>query len=406
MNQQLDSFDAPASAPFSFTGFDSLIAPIGRERFFSEYFERKPFLVRRNIANYFDSLFSLEAVDALLGTRMLREPDIRRISSSHKKKGFTEFSRDGVADRNALLRGHAEGDTLVFDQADRLHPPLDRALAQCEAEIRLPFRVNAFLTPPGRKGFNLHYDTHEVIVLQVSGTKNWRICDNPLPLPHEEQQYSHALTDSANVIAELTLHPGDMLYLPRGYIHDASSTDTTSLHISIALRTRALREVALVGLKRELMASAPMRKMAIFDQHATPAAMAGLRSQLHELAERIDLGGALDEVLHAFIMGRSRPVEGRLLELERAQPIDHDTPLRVREDCLFHPFARGESIRLAVDGKTVTLPAAVRPVLDYMRSSGTFCAQNLPGLEYESRLLLAKKLHAAGMLRPAARASV
>ena len=399
MTQQLDTFEVPDRTPFSFTGFDSLIAPLRRERFFSDYFERKPFIVRRNRAGYFDSLFSMEAVDGLLGTRVLREPDVRRISNAHQKMSFAQFSRDGVADRNALLRAYTAGDTLVFDQADRLHPPLDRALSQCEAEIRMPCRVNAFLTPPGNKGFNLHYDTHEVIVMQVSGTKHWRICNNPLALPHEEQRYSHALTASAEVIAELTLYPGDMLYLPRGYIHDAASTNTTSLHISMALRTRALREVATMGLKRELMASFPMRKMAMFRQHASPAAMANLRLCLHELVDRIDLTEALDDILHAFIMNRSRPLEGRLLELERAPQINHDTPLQVRQDCLFHPFERGESIRLAVDGKTVTLPAALRPVLDYVLASGTFCAHSLPGLEYESRLLLAKKLHAAGMLR-------
>jgi ribosomal protein L16 Arg81 hydroxylase len=396
MSTAIDTFhDTDAQAPAAFASFGSLIAPLGKQRFMDEYWERKPFLIKRNVPGYFDSLLSLEAVDKLLGTRVLREPDIR-IASGHKKRVFAQIARDGVADRNTLMREHAEGATLVFDQVDRLHGPLDQALAACEAELEIPMRANAFLTPPGTQGFNLHYDTHDVVVLQLAGTKTWQICDAPLPLPHEEQQYDHHLSGQATPIAEFTLEPGDVLFFPRGHIHAASANDATSLHLSLALRTRALREVAVNALRRAVREDPAMRKVALFRRDST--CLAQTRRRLHQLVDQMDLAGALDEVMLSFIMGRSRPMLGRLLALEAPEALQHDTQLKVRADCLYHAFEHEGMIRLALDGKSIALPQGVRPAIDFMRASPAFTAEQLPGLEYESRLLLADKLHAEGLL--------
>jgi hypothetical protein len=100
----------------------------------------------------------------------------------------------------------------------------------------------------------------------------------------------------------------------------------------------------------------------------------------------------------SFIKGRSRPQPGRVLALEPGQSLDHHTPLKVRKDCLYQVFEDGDSLRLALDGKSVTLPAGVKPALAYMASTPAFTAAQLPDLEHDSRLLLAAKLHAEGWL--------
>ena len=393
----LDAYDDHAGAPFAFDGFASLIAPVGKQRFLDDYWERKPFVIRRNRPGYFDSLLSLSAVDALVGTRVLREPDVR-IASDHKKRVFAEFSRDGVANRHSLLSEHRAGATLVFDQVDRQHAPLDRALARCEVDLQLPCRANAFLTPPGQQGFHLHYDTHDVVVLQISGTKRWQVCNNPLPLPHEEQQYDHTLSAAAEPLAELTLHPGDVLFLPRGFIHAASANDTTSLHVSIALRTRALREVAVGALGRGVQQSPALRKVALFRPGRDSARMAQVRAELHRVVDSLDLEAGFDAVHKSFVMNRSRPQDGALMAIESPPEIGHDTPLRVRPDCLYHPFAESGAIRLAIDGKSIVLPAGVLPALGFIKGGARFTAHELPGLEQESRLLLVRKLYDAGLL--------
>jgi len=393
----LDIFDDHDCAPFAFDGFASLIAPVGQQRFLDEYWERKPFLVRRGRTGYFDDVLSMEAVDTLIGARVLREGDVR-LASFHQVRSFEQISRDGVADRGTLLREHKEGSTVVFDQVDRLHAPLGEMLARCEVDLQLPCRANAFLTPPGQQGFKLHYDTHDVVVLQLAGTKDWQICDNPLPLPHEEQQYDHSLTAVAKPLTELTMHPGDVLFLPRGFIHAASANDTTSLHVSIALRTRAMREVAVGALRRAVQDSPVLRKAVLFRGSRDSGRVAQVRAELHRLADNLDIQAALDEVLKSFITQRSRPRHGALLQLESPPELDDASVLQLRPDCLSHPFREGDMVRLLVDGRKLTLPAGVLPALELIRSGVRFRPAELPGLEEESRLLLARKLHDAGML--------
>jgi hypothetical protein len=111
--------------------------------------------------------------------------------------------------------------------------------------------VNAYLTPAGtHKAFPPHYDPWDVFVLQVQGTKKWRLYQSfiTLPHPHQVAKIKHLTTmdtpwkgEQLRLIHELVMHPGDLLYMPRGLIHAAESssegthdgTDAApSLHLS------------------------------------------------------------------------------------------------------------------------------------------------------------------------------
>jgi ribosomal protein L16 Arg81 hydroxylase len=81
--------------------------------------------------------------------------------------------------------------------------------------------ANVCITPQNSSGFTPHYDTHEVLVLQIGGSKVWRIYDPPLKLPHRSQPFnaaSHRLPPRPRPRFELEMRPGDLLYLPRGYV--------------------------------------------------------------------------------------------------------------------------------------------------------------------------------------------
>ncbi len=77
-----------------------------------------------------------------------------------------------------------------------------------------------YLTPVGTQGFAPHYDDIEAFVLQTEGSKRWRLYDNPLGqvLPTDSSgNFDQKVLGP--VILETTLHPGDLLYIPRGIVH-------------------------------------------------------------------------------------------------------------------------------------------------------------------------------------------
>ena len=74
--------------------------------------------------------------------------------------------------------------------------------------------------------------------MQISGKKCWKLFDSPFPLPLSNQPISKE--DSSRYLteipkAEIELSPGDLLYIPRGYVHDAFTKDTSSIHITLGL---------------------------------------------------------------------------------------------------------------------------------------------------------------------------
>ena len=147
------------------------------------------------------------------------------------------------------MRRYADGATLVLQGLHRIWPPLIDFARRLGAELRQPLQVNAYLTPAGNKGFATHYDTHDVFVLQVDGTKRWRIHEPVLPDPLERQAWGGrkdevTATADGPPALDVVLAPGDALYLPRGWLHSAEAQGERSLHLTIGVR--ALTRYALV----------------------------------------------------------------------------------------------------------------------------------------------------------------
>jgi ribosomal protein L16 Arg81 hydroxylase len=104
-----------------------------------------------------------------------------------------------------------------------------------ETEFSRVVNTNAYITPGNTSGFTPHYDTHEVFVLQIAGHKHWRLYASPLSLSHPNQLCTpQAMVGLEHTLA-LTLHRGDLLYLPRGTVHAAQTTDSFSAHVTIGV---------------------------------------------------------------------------------------------------------------------------------------------------------------------------
>ena len=124
---------------------------------------------------------------------------------------------------------------MVFEALQHRQEPLRRLCARLCREAGVRTQTNIYLTPPGSQGFRAHWDTHDVFVLQVCGSKRWHLYEGgpDSPLPHQkfdpDQHAPGAHQD------EFTLNSGDTLYIPRGQMHAAETTDEISLHITLGL---------------------------------------------------------------------------------------------------------------------------------------------------------------------------
>jgi len=145
-------------------------------------------------------------------------------------------TRDDEADatKEELAAMLKDGWTIQFHQPQRFDDPLWRLCAALEANLGCLVGANAYITPPGHQGFAPHWDDVDVFILQVEGEKRWKV---HIP-DHQLANFSAADIPENKLGSPAwvgTLKSGDILFLPRGCIHQAvAGEETRSTHITLS----------------------------------------------------------------------------------------------------------------------------------------------------------------------------
>lgn len=134
----------------------------------------------------------------------------------------------------ALTRELREGATLVLDAVDELQRPVRRLAGSLERVFRVRVQVNAYSGWRTSHGFDLHWDDHDVFVLQVAGRKHWKVygITRPYPLARDVEP---AGEPPSEVLWEGLLEDGGLLYIPRGWWHVAVPLDEPTLHLTVGV---------------------------------------------------------------------------------------------------------------------------------------------------------------------------
>jgi hypothetical protein len=211
--------------------------------FFAESWGQKPHRVRG--IQSVPSLVRWDELSRVLETHRLTAPRLRvvrdgkPVDESSYIRSLT--SRRGVrlsevipSRLTALL---AEGNTLVVDAIDEILPRVRAVADELEHILHERTQANLYASWRPERGFSCHWDDHDVIVLQVAGTKHWRLygVQRPYPLYRDSEPNEPTPTD---VVEELVLSPGDVFYLPRGWWHDARAMEGASLHLTFGITNR------------------------------------------------------------------------------------------------------------------------------------------------------------------------
>ena len=160
-------------------------------------------------------------------------------------------------DMAALNAGLRRGATLILDAANELSPPLQALCAGLSAEFLASVQANLYACWGTTQGFDIHWDDHDVFVVQVEGRKRWALYGFTREAPTYRDLHGRP-EKPTTPIEELVLEPGDLLYLPRGYWHAAVGQGEPTLHLTIGL-TRKIGADFLHWLAGEAMADALAR---------------------------------------------------------------------------------------------------------------------------------------------------
>jgi lysine-specific demethylase/histidyl-hydroxylase NO66 len=390
-------------------------------KFAAAYWGREPLLARAaELAGPggFTDLLSPDAVDELLSRRGLRTPFLR-VAKQGTVLPAARFTGSGgagaeigdqVAD-DQVMRLYADGATLVLQGLHRIWPPLIDYARRLGTELRRPLQVNAYLTPPGSQGFATHYDTHDVFVLQVDGTKRWRVHEPVLPDPLEKQAWGGradevGATAQGEPALDVVLAPGDALYLPRGWLHSAEAQGARSLHLTIGVRalTRYALVEELLGLAmrdRRLRATLPYG-LDVTDPDAIEPELTETVEALRDWllsAEPAEIAERLAE--RDWPAARPAPLSP-LAQLDFAAGLGPDSAIAVREGLRWRLVEDGpEHVVLRLIGRTLRFPASCAPALRMTLGGAPQRVGDLPLDDDADRLVLARRLLREALVVPA-----
>ncbi|MFS0694177.1 JmjC domain-containing protein [Streptomyces nitrosporeus] len=172
------------------------------------------------------------------------EPPRLRLSTGGETVPLDTYSVREVTRRRTVWNRlhpaplHAElaaGASLVVDAIDELHPGVEALATELEAHLRTRVQVNLYASWTSREGFGVHWDDHDVVVVQVDGSKRWKLYGPTRTAPlHRDTTAPEPPPEDP--VAEFVLTPGDMLYLPRGWWHSVSASEgERSLHLTCGL---------------------------------------------------------------------------------------------------------------------------------------------------------------------------
>ncbi len=399
---------------------------IDPDRFATEHWARRPLLRRaaeRSTAASeaaaavgdgtagFAELLSVEAVDELLSRRGLRTPFLRaaRNGTVLDQRQYTGGGGAGaeVGDQvldERVLRVLVDGGTLVLQGLHRTWPPLIDFATRLADELRHPVQVNAYLTPADNRGFASHYDTHDVFVLQVAGRKRWLVHEpvlaDPLPIqPWGGRADEVAATAAGTPVLDVVLAPGDAMYLPRGWLHQAEAQGELSLHLTIGIHT--ITRYALVEALLGLATTDPelRRSLPVGIEVADPDELAGpLADTVTALARWLDTADPAEvaERLRQRYWPASRPAPIRpIAQAAAAESVTPQTAVRRRGGLRWRLRPLGASAgKVALDlfDRTITFPASCGPALRAVLCDGVHQVKDLPGLDPDDQLVLARRL--------------
>ena len=389
---------------------EGLLHPVGARAFITQYWETQPLVLDRGEPRYFEPLLTLQDVDHILAHSSVRSSDIRIVTDGHEipltKLQRTPGSNQAASGLEALYQHYRDGSTIILVSLHERWPPLRDLCRTLTNELSADVQANIYLTPPSRQGLNAHYDTHDVIVLQVADSKRWRVSPGPIELPTPDQPPAGDLIPylSASSGREFCLDPGDAAYIPRGFVHAATSVDRLSIHITLGIRTLTWGSVLLDSVRDSMQTCRDLRQSLPPGFALDPALQGSCNTRFREVAgaalEQLEGEVVVDAACRSGGLLMSRPfLEGHLVDLEFSGLLQATTALRVRVTVGASVIVDSDFVSLGFHGKRVRMPLCCKSSLDFMLVERRFAANDLPDeLAPDEKLTLIRRLLEEGFL--------
>jgi len=221
-----------------------LLAPVDADEFLERYHDKRPLHIPGN-PEKFEGVADFGILERLLNMTAIWSSASLQLALDRQRIAPQAYctskqNRDGLEvlqpDPDKVMAQLRMGASLVANDIDTLTPEIAQIAELLERALNVKAQANLYYSWKQRQAFTSHFDTHDVFALHMVGEKTWRIYKNRMPHPirHPSFQFDDAYQEAnrGEILEEVTLTPGDLLYLPRGQFHDALASSEGAVHIA------------------------------------------------------------------------------------------------------------------------------------------------------------------------------
>lgn len=381
--------------------FKELIGSYSLETFLQENWGKTWLHLDRQYVPCANSPLSIELLDEYFTNARLRYPWVKLVKQGSEIP-LKEYRNERLSkvteliDNDKLFSFLDQGASLVSNSIDKSFGPIGLYCRALEKELSVKVWANLYVSPPKSRGFGIHQDTHDVIVIQLAGKKNWQI------YPREENHGPRkpGLDDIPE--AEFELKENELLYLPKNYPHMAfAADDGPSVHLSLGLE--GLYWSDLVNQFAKKINEDPDFNQRIpiplEGEKAYQYFMESFKKKWKGWNEKLNPTELLNELNTATNHQTNAQMEGRMSDWLGLNEIDENSYLKKRPYVAHSLENQGKEVILRFQNKKLNFPFFIASLLESLLKEEAFQLKNITVEQTEKeKIAFAKMLIKKGIL--------
>lgn len=390
------------------TILEKILSPLSLNAFYKKYWEKDILHIKRNNKSYFDQILSIKDINKYLERNDIRYPHIR-LAKNGREVPLSEYANDyvfagdifqGNINMDKLFQLYYEGSTINFQLSEKLMPKLKLFSNQLENEFKFPIQIHLFMTPPSSQGFTSHYDTNSFFILQIHGKKTWKIYDSPYKLPllkhrHDNRFNEHNLTN----IEEIELNEGDVLYIPRGVYHEASTSQNSSLHLTLGIFPYIWTDIIKEAIDKIADENVALRKSPV--EYSLKESI-NLQQKFEEILDTVKNKTVLSNLI--FEMEKTTKstqipiLKNRFNDIETLNKLNKDSILECRK-IEIGTEVLNDLYNFSFYDKSISFPISTKALIECILRKEKFKISELEGnLDIDSIIMVCERLIIEGFL--------
>ena len=214
--------------------------------FYSDHFGKK-YLHKQKLIKNVNDIVSLEILDDLLSKSNIWNKYNFIMMLDQKKISYNDYSSLSLditgntnrPDVNKVQKLVSKGASIILNDIEKYNSNLLMIADELQKLTQGRCQGNLYFSMASHKAFGPHFDLHDVFAIHFEGEKIWNIYenieDNPINHPTFRISPEERVQRAGKLIDQITLKPGDLLYIPRGQYHDALASENGAIHVAFGL---------------------------------------------------------------------------------------------------------------------------------------------------------------------------